>query len=109
IFAARRGGRLQKPERCASFASLFRPLDAVGSTAPAGEQPCPLQEKRGAEKARRASPAGGMGKRYARKVNQTKEAATASIIKISAPLANPFVTDVSQCSNSNSLRRSSRI
>ena len=60
---------------------------------------CPLRHialatKRAAEKARRASPAGGMSKRkrYARKVNQTKEAATASIIKISAPLAKPLLT-----------------
>ena len=63
----------------------------------------------GYEEARRASLAGGMGKRYARNVNQTKAAATASIITISAPLAKPFVTDVSQCSNSTSLRRASRI
>ena len=33
FFAARRGGRLQKPERCASGGSLFRPLDAVAAAA----------------------------------------------------------------------------
>ena len=36
IFAARRSGRLQKPERCATHSSLLRPLDAVAVRAPAG-------------------------------------------------------------------------